>query len=374
MCAETPGQPAHPHLAEDTGITDLNGFVADLLAERRASFSFAGPDRGEIPGLAEESPSREYLLGSLIGYEGCRGVSGTDVVSPTARALYAVYGAQHFVSAVLVGELRRLDPARADRIVRWLSDIRQDDCAVAEQMHEWREAMAFGANTVGPLPDTGQDTAADEARSDKFDFINRAFASESQRADALADERDDTVDEWRALDDTARARIRAIAPNLGQLLAKLSEGGNSDARADCGSGKHRHSYDPAAHALLPGQPPSYAIIHVSPGPGREAWPIVERVPGGWQSGVHHYPDEDVIEVSTPLRLVPERTLQEEERDPAAVQPLHATCEYQLLPGVSREDGGYCTEDAADGRHCPPHAEIIAFARAAEPKTERDADD
>lgn len=40
----------------------------------------------------------------------------------------------------------------------------------------------------------------------------------------------------------------------------------------------------------------YAVIHVSPRPGSDAWPIVERVPGGWQSGAHHYPDEDVLDV------------------------------------------------------------------------------
>ena len=42
---------------------------------------------------------------------------------------------------------------------------------------------------------------------------------------------------------------------------------------------------------------SIAMIHVQPRPGLEAWPIVERVPCGWQSGVHHYPDEDVLDVS-----------------------------------------------------------------------------
>lgn len=48
---------------------------------------------------------------------------------------------------------------------------------------------------------------------------------------------------------------------------------------------------------------TYAVIHVrSKGwPTTDAWPIVERVPGGWQSGVHHYPDADVLDV-TPLAL------------------------------------------------------------------------
>lgn len=46
----------------------------------------------------------------------------------------------------------------------------------------------------------------------------------------------------------------------------------------------------------------YAVIHVKDGPA-ESWPVVERVPGGWQSGAHHYPDADVLRV-TPLRLAP----------------------------------------------------------------------
>ena len=39
-----------------------------------------------------------------------------------------------------------------------------------------------------------------------------------------------------------------------------------------------------------------ALIHVSPRPGSDAWPIVERVAGGWQSGEHHYADADVPDV------------------------------------------------------------------------------
>ncbi|MFI6302149.1 hypothetical protein ACIBCH_09780 [Amycolatopsis thailandensis] len=50
--------------------------------------------------------------------------------------------------------------------------------------------------------------------------------------------------------------------------------------------------------------PAYAIIHVKETPTCDAWPIVERVPGGWQSGVHHYEDERVLAV-TPLYLVPD---------------------------------------------------------------------
>lgn len=44
----------------------------------------------------------------------------------------------------------------------------------------------------------------------------------------------------------------------------------------------------------------YAVIHVEDGPAA-AWPVVERVPGGWQSGAHHYPDASVLDV-TPLAL------------------------------------------------------------------------
>lgn len=47
--------------------------------------------------------------------------------------------------------------------------------------------------------------------------------------------------------------------------------------------------------------PRYAIIHVRSDHG-EAWPIVERTIGGWQSGVHHYPDAEVLDVR-PLVLV-----------------------------------------------------------------------
>lgn len=39
----------------------------------------------------------------------------------------------------------------------------------------------------------------------------------------------------------------------------------------------------------------FAIIHVRDGDS-EAWPVVERVRGGWQSGAHHYPDVSVIAV------------------------------------------------------------------------------
>lgn len=48
--------------------------------------------------------------------------------------------------------------------------------------------------------------------------------------------------------------------------------------------------------------PRYAVIHVQRANGH-AWPIVERVVGGWQSGAHHYPDRDVLSVK-PLALAP----------------------------------------------------------------------
>ena len=47
----------------------------------------------------------------------------------------------------------------------------------------------------------------------------------------------------------------------------------------------------------------YAIIHVKPDANSDAWPVVERVAGGWQSGAHHYPDRAVLAV-TPLHLMP----------------------------------------------------------------------
>lgn len=49
----------------------------------------------------------------------------------------------------------------------------------------------------------------------------------------------------------------------------------------------------------------FAIIHVRSnvhGLAVEAWPIVERTIGGWQSGIHHYPDAEVLDVR-PLALV-----------------------------------------------------------------------
>lgn len=57
-----------------------------------------------------------------------------------------------------------------------------------------------------------------------------------------------------------------------------------------------HGANPTAH-------PRFAIIHVKPDANTQAWPVVERVPGGWQSGVHHYPDRDVLSVK-PLHLAP----------------------------------------------------------------------
>lgn len=46
----------------------------------------------------------------------------------------------------------------------------------------------------------------------------------------------------------------------------------------------------------------YAVIHVKAGTTGDAWPIVERVPGGWQSGAHHYPDAEVLSMRA-LHLV-----------------------------------------------------------------------
>jgi hypothetical protein len=53
--------------------------------------------------------------------------------------------------------------------------------------------------------------------------------------------------------------------------------------------------------------PIYAIIHVREG-STESWPVVERVPGGWSSGVHHYRDEDVLDVQ-PLEMAARRDLE-----------------------------------------------------------------
>jgi hypothetical protein len=40
----------------------------------------------------------------------------------------------------------------------------------------------------------------------------------------------------------------------------------------------------------------FARIHVRSGEDGHAWPVVERVAGGWQSGAHHYPDAEVLDV------------------------------------------------------------------------------
>lgn len=53
--------------------------------------------------------------------------------------------------------------------------------------------------------------------------------------------------------------------------------------------------EPAADTT-PDDEPRYARIHVRPSLDADAWPVVERVPGGWQSGQHHYPDSDVLQV------------------------------------------------------------------------------
>jgi len=57
---------------------------------------------------------------------------------------------------------------------------------------------------------------------------------------------------------------------------------------------------PADAALDPR--PQFAHIQVRNGPDSYAWALVERVSGGWQSGAHHYPDEDVQDIR-PLYLV-----------------------------------------------------------------------
>lgn len=49
------------------------------------------------------------------------------------------------------------------------------------------------------------------------------------------------------------------------------------------------------------QSPHYAIIRIRNG-NNHAWPIVERVHDGWQSGAHHYYAGDVLQV-WPLTLI-----------------------------------------------------------------------
>lgn len=91
--------------------------------------------------------------------------------------------------------------------------------------------------------------------------------------------RDELIEKARQLIDDE------VLTRTGRSVGDLASGHVARALADAGL-----LADPAQHD------DRYAVIHVSPRPGSDAWPIVERVPGGWQSGAHHYPDEDVIDV------------------------------------------------------------------------------
>jgi hypothetical protein len=57
-----------------------------------------------------------------------------------------------------------------------------------------------------------------------------------------------------------------------------------------GGDRHPDDYSPADYPIG-----TYATIKVENGASR-AWPVVERVGGGWQSGAHHYPDDTVSAV------------------------------------------------------------------------------
>jgi hypothetical protein len=72
----------------------------------------------------------------------------------------------------------------------------------------------------------------------------------------------------------------------------------------------------------------YAIIRVQYEPGGgEAWPVVQRVPGGWQSGAHHYPDDAVLSVR-PLTLV----------DPGDTRPIvQRVAEHLLTHAIDTTD-------------------------------------
>lgn len=49
---------------------------------------------------------------------------------------------------------------------------------------------------------------------------------------------------------------------------------------------------------------AYIEVPTVDGSGGVAWPLVERVPGGWQSGEHHYPDADVIRITQEFEVDP----------------------------------------------------------------------
>lgn len=95
---------------------------------------------------------------------------------------------------------------------------------------------------------------------------------------------------------------------------------------------------------------TYATIKVENGVAK-AWPVVERVGGGWQSGAHHYPDAVVASVrplTSPLMSVPESVDGDETNLRVATAQLddaeHALDSLrQLSDGLPMDD--YCEEIA-----------------------------
>jgi hypothetical protein len=86
--------------------------------------------------------------------------------------------------------------------------------------------------------------------------------------------------------------------------------------------------------------PQHAIIRVKRGHGNE-WPIVERVPGGWQSGAHHYPDRDVVNVK-PLHVFTDEHLRQHDAEERATA-LEERARW--IRGGSRET--YPRDEVAD---------------------------
>lgn len=76
--------------------------------------------------------------------------------------------------------------------------------------------------------------------------------------------------------------------------------------------------------------PPYAVIHVSPSPGSDEFPVVARVNGGWQSGGHHYPDSTVLDVK-PLYLSPVPVPERIRDGVPTVDEIRTACRLLQIP-------------------------------------------
>jgi hypothetical protein len=93
---------------------------------------------------------------------------------------------------------------------------------------------------------------------------------------------------------SANSQIKWLIKQEGQRQSSgetHTPGPNGDGVRYCETCKYAWPCPPVRAAQV-------AVIEVRHGgPHSKSWPIVERVPGGWQSGEHHYPDKDVVSVT-----------------------------------------------------------------------------